>query len=57
MTAQEIINAGLYNAAVELMDDEIREKLHQELAPCSEAEFLEAYMEAHEKKFGVAFVV
>ena len=25
MTAKEIIEAGLYNAAVELMDDEIRE--------------------------------
>ena len=57
MTAQEIIENNLYNAAVALMDDEIRECLHDRLAPCTEEEFLSAYMEEHEKKYGVPFVI
>ena len=31
--AQEIITAGLYNQAVNLMDDDIRENLHTKIAP------------------------
>ena len=57
MSANDIINAGLYQAAVELMDDEIREQLHSDLAPCSDLEFLESYMKAHEEKYGIPFVV
>lgn len=57
MTAQEIIESGNYGAAVALMDDEIREKIHMDLAPCTEEEFLTAYMEEHEKKYGVEFVI
>ena len=41
-----------FNAAVNLMDDELREKLHGEIAPCSEQEFFSAYEIEHEKKFG-----
>ena len=40
-----------FNAAVQFMDDGIREKLHSEMAPCSEQEFFTAYEEAHKKKF------
>ena len=57
MTARQIIEYGLYNIAVELMDDEIREKLHAELSPCSELEFLEAYMIVHEEKFDTPFEI
>ncbi len=57
MTAKEIIENGLYNAAVALMDDDIRERIHSELAPCSDEKFLEAYMTEHEKKYGVPFTV
>jgi len=57
MTAQEIIENGSYDAAVELIDDEIREELNAELAPCTELEFLEAYMAKHEEKFGQPFRV
>ena len=42
MTAKEIIKYNLYDAAVILMDDEIREDLHAELAPCTDEEFMEA---------------
>ena len=55
MTAKEIIEAGLFEQAVNLMDDEIREHLHDELAPCTDETFLAAYMEAHKGKYGDSF--
>lgn len=41
-----------YEASVLLMDDELREELHLELAPCTDQEFFTAYEKAHEEKFG-----
>ncbi len=41
-----------FDASVNLMDDEIREKLHAELAPCTNQEFFTAYEAAHLEKFG-----
>lgn len=41
-----------FDAAVELMDDEIREQLADKLAPCSEQEFFSAYETAHAEKYG-----
>lgn len=41
-----------YDAAVQLMDDEIREELHAQLAPCTEQEFFAAYEAAHAEKYG-----
>lgn len=41
-----------YEAAVALMDDDLREELHSELAPCTEQEFFTAYEVAHAEKFG-----
>lgn len=55
MTARKIIEAGLYNAAVELMDDEIREELCNSGDYGTDESFLVAYMEAHETKYGVEF--
>jgi hypothetical protein len=40
-----------YEMAVNFMDDEIREELHGELAPCTEQEFFTRYEEEHELKF------
>jgi hypothetical protein len=40
-----------FEAAVQYMDDEIREQLHSELAPCGEQEFFTAYEEEHEKVY------
>lgn len=40
-----------YEAACHYMDDEIRERLHDEMAPCDPQEFVEAYVAEHEKKF------
>lgn len=41
-----------FDAAVALMDDELREELNSDLAPCSDQEFFTAYEAAHAKKFG-----
>lgn len=57
MTAKWIIENGYYEAAVNLMDDEIREELHNEMAPCTDLEFLEAYMKRHEEKYGEEFEI
>lgn len=40
-----------FNACVALMDDEIREELHMELAPCTEQEFLDEYIVRHAEKY------
>ena len=57
MSAQEIIDNGLFDAAVALMDDDIREAVHADLAPCSDLVFLEEYMQRHKEKYGIAFVI
>lgn len=57
MNANEIIINGFYEAAVNLMDDEIREELHRELAPCSDLEFLEEYMKRHKEKYNEDFEI
>jgi len=46
-----------FDAAVTLMDDEIREEVHQELAPCTNQEFIDAYVQRHREKFGEEFTV
>lgn len=40
-----------YDAAVELMDDDLREQLHMEMAPCTNQEFYDAYVKAHAEKY------
>ena len=44
-----------FETLVELMDNEIREKIHNEIAPCTEQEFIERYMKEHKKKYGEKF--
>ena len=46
-----------FNACVQLMDDEIREKLNREIGECTEQEFLNMYCEEHEDKYGKEFEV
>lgn len=60
MTEEKLIKwleDGYYDAAVALMDDEIREAVHADLAPCSNAEFLAEYCRRHEEKFGEPFEI
>ena len=42
------MNEKIMDAIVVLMDDEIREKVHRELAPCSDVDFLIRYCELDE---------
>ncbi|MDL2216050.1 hypothetical protein LJB77_03235 [Ruminococcaceae bacterium OttesenSCG-928-N02] len=44
-----------FEAAVNIMDDDIREALHMELAPCEEQEFFDAYCAKHIEKYGEDF--
>jgi len=37
-----------FEVAVRLMDDVLREQVHEELAPCSEQEFFDRYCELDE---------
>lgn len=46
-----------YEAAVQLMDDELREEIHAELAPCSDIDFLTEYIKRHYEKYGEVFSV
>ena len=46
-----------FEAAVNLMDDDLREQIHNDMAPCSNQEFFDAYVNAHAKKFGEDWVL
>lgn len=53
MTVINLSGIGIdFDSSVDLMDDDIREKIHFELAPCTEQEFFTAYEKAHAEKFG-----
>lgn len=39
------------------MDDEIREQVHNEMAPCGEQEFIDRYCELHAEKYGENFEI
>lgn len=45
-----------YKAIEALMDDDIREELHAEFAPCTNEEFFKAYKKAHLEKYGEEFI-
>jgi hypothetical protein len=44
-----------FDAAVNIMDDDLREQLNNELAPCTNQKFFEAYAKAHLEKFDEEF--
>lgn len=49
---QHGVEIDMEAAANNMMDDDLREKLHAELAPCTKQKFFSAYAKAHLKKFG-----
>ena len=51
------MNKEQYQAAVVLMDDDLRESVHERLAPCTDDEFMAAYEKAHFEKFGETFTI
>lgn len=46
-----------FNAAVALMDDDIREELQEELGTCSAQRFFNAYLEQHYADYGEEFTI
>lgn len=53
----EMLNKFDWDVIVEYMDDEIREQVHSELAPCTNEEFLNRYAELHKEQFGEEFQI
>jgi len=45
------------DTVVNMMDNEIREELHNKMAPCNDQDFVDAYCAAHEKKFNETFII
>lgn len=41
-----------FDVAVTMMMDDIREKVHFDLAPCTDQEFFDEYVKRHAKKYG-----
>lgn len=41
-----------YNVAEHLMDDDLREEIYRDIAPCTGQEFFDEYAKRHEEKFG-----
>lgn len=50
-------NRIFFEAAVTLMDDEIREEVHRDIVPCTEQEFYDEYVKRHMDAFGEEFIV
>ena len=48
-------NVHDYDAAVNLMDEELREELHRTMSHSTPQEFIERYAEKHREKFGEGF--
>lgn len=46
-----------FDACVNLMDDELREQAHCELAPCSDQEFIDRYCKLHLQKYNEDFEI
>ena len=46
-----------FEVYVTMMDDEIREQVHAELAPCTDEEFLTRYQELHLEKYSAELMI
>ena len=46
-----------FEVCVNLMDDEIRESIHNDTAPCEDQKFLDEYVARHLGKYGEEFKV
>jgi len=53
---EELLKLGM-DVLVNYMDDELREQVHRELAPCTDAEFLTRYIKLHRERFNEEFDV
>lgn len=51
ITAEEALESVKLDDMVNYMDDEFREEVHNELAPCTDLEFLKRYLEICNQDF------
>ena len=45
-----------FETAVQYMDDELREEIHADKAPCTEQEFFDEYIKRHHEKYNEEFI-
>lgn len=59
MTSKVLLNGYEQDMdeVVNMMDDDIREKLHNKLAPCTAQKFVDSYVVAHRAKYGEQFEI
>jgi hypothetical protein len=46
-----------FDACVNMMDDELREEIHEEMSPCTEQEFLDEYVKRFAEKYNEEFAI
>lgn len=46
-----------FDVAVQMMDDELREQIHDDMAPCSEQAFFDEYAARHAEKFDEPWIM
>lgn len=46
-----------WETIVNYMDDDLREEIHRELAPCKEEDFLSEYCKKHKERFNEQFII
>lgn len=46
-----------WETIVSFMDEDIREAVHADLAPCTDQEFLEEYEKRHLEQYGEEFII
>lgn len=52
-----MLNCYKWDEIVNYMDDEIREELHNAIAPCDDVTFLMWYLAKHAEKYGEDFQI
>lgn len=55
--ARELLDTLPLDSLAYYMDDDLREQVHMELAPCSDMEFLVRYLELHEEMYGEEYAI
>lgn len=55
--AEELLEKYDMEVIAHYMDDEIRERLHMELAPCSDLEFVAHYIKEHDEAYGEEYTI
>ena len=52
-----MVDVRYFEQAVILMDDDLREEIHADFAPCNDEDFLREYEKRHFEKFGEEFEI